>query len=101
MGRKVHHTILDKGAPTLVLSMSCWRAIGSLEVNQSPTTFKAFDERGLYPYGLLPTLYIEIRGKTISIQVEVVESSLDYNLLLGRNWFYTMTVFASSIFYVL
>ena len=37
-------------------------------------------------------------GKTISIQVEVVDAPLDYNLLLGRNWFYAMNVVASIVF---
>ena len=32
------------------------------------------------------------------IQVEVVDAPLDYNLLLGRNWFYAMTVVASIVF---
>jgi hypothetical protein len=30
--------------------------------------------------------------------VEVVNAPIDYNLLLGRSWFYAMTVVASSIF---
>jgi hypothetical protein len=30
--------------------------------------------------------------------VEVVDAPLDYNLLLGRSWFYAMTVVASSVF---
>ena len=43
--------------------MSCWRAIGSPEINRSPTTLKAFDGRGFQPYGLLPALQIELEGK--------------------------------------
>ena len=41
---------------------------------------------------------VKMGGKTISIQVEVVDAPLDYNLLLGRNWFYAMTVVASIVF---
>jgi hypothetical protein len=37
-------------------------------------------------------------GKTISVDVEVVDAPLYYNLLLGRIWFYVMTVIASSVF---
>jgi hypothetical protein len=37
-------------------------------------------------------------GKTIYIDVEVVDAPHDYNFLLGRSWFYAMTIFASSIF---
>ena len=38
--------------------------------------------------------------KTIAIEVEVVDAHLDYNLLLGRNWMYSMQAIASSLFRV-
>ena len=46
----------------------------------------------------MPTLSVELGGKTVSIQVEVVDSLLDYNLLLGRNWFYAMSVVTLMVF---
>ena len=98
VGKKVFRTVLDEGASTSVLSLTCWKAIGSPELVKSLTTLKSFDGRGLYPYGLMPALSVELGGKTISIQVEVVDSPLDYNLLLGRNWFYAMTVVTSMVF---
>jgi hypothetical protein len=39
----IHHTILDEGASTCVMSLSCWKSINSPSLNQSPTTLKAFD----------------------------------------------------------
>ena len=39
-------------------------------------------------------------GKTVAIEVEVVDAPLDYNILLGRNWMYSMQVIASSVFRV-
>ena len=44
--KKVFRTVLDEGASTSVLSLSCWKAIGSPELVTSPTTLKAFDGRG-------------------------------------------------------
>ena len=41
--KKVFRTVLDEGASTSVLSLSCWKAIGSSELVTSPTTLKAFD----------------------------------------------------------
>jgi hypothetical protein len=41
---------------------------------------------------------IQLGGKTVTVDVEVVDAPLDYNLLLGRSWFYAMTVVASSVF---
>jgi hypothetical protein len=36
--------------------------------------------------------------KTITVDVKVVDAPLNYKLLLGRSWFYAMTVIASSVF---
>jgi hypothetical protein len=33
----IHHTILDEGASTCVMSLSCWKGLKSLTLNQSPT----------------------------------------------------------------
>ena len=43
VGIKVHRTVLDEGASTFILFISCWRAIGSPKVMKSPTTLKYFD----------------------------------------------------------
>ena len=47
---------------------------------------------------MYPSLKVYLGGKTIAIEVEVVDAPLDYNLLLGRNWMYSMQAIASSIF---
>ena len=98
VGKKVFRTVLDKGDSTSVLSLSCWKAIRSPELIKSPTTLKSFDGRGFQPHGLIPTLSVKLGGKTISIQVELVDAPLDYNLILGRNWFYAMTIVALTVF---
>jgi hypothetical protein len=36
-------------------------------------------------------------GKTVTVDIEVVDAPLDYNLLLGRSWFYAMIAIASSV----
>ena len=98
IGKNICRTVLDEGASTSVMSLSCWRAIGSPEINHSPTTLNAFDGRGFQPYCLLSSLQVELGGKSISIHVEVIDTPLDCNLLLTCNWFYSMQFFASSIF---
>ncbi len=97
-GMNIHRTLVDEGASTCVMSLSCWRAIGSPELNQSPMILKAFDGRNFKPYGILSSFAVELGGKTVSIDIEVIDELLDYNLLLGRSWFYAMTAVASSIF---
>jgi len=43
LNRNVHQTIIDEGASTCIMSMSCWKTLGSLPFSQSPTTLKAFN----------------------------------------------------------
>ena len=38
--KNIHRIVLDEGASTSVISLSCWRDIGSLNLNRSPTTLK-------------------------------------------------------------
>ena len=82
------------------MSLSCWRAISSLEINCSPTTLKAFDGHRFQPCGLLPSIQIEMGGKSVSIHIEFIYAPLDYNLLLGCNWFYAMKTITSTIFWI-
>ena len=96
--KKVFQTVLDEGASTSIFSLSCWKAVGSPELVTSLTTLMAFDGWGFQPHGLILAISVELWGKFISIQVEVVDAPLDYNLLLGRNWFYAMTTVASTVF---
>jgi hypothetical protein len=37
-------------------------------------------------------------GKIVTVDVEVVDAPLNYNLILGRSWFYAMNFIASSVF---
>ncbi len=97
-GKRIHHTLIDDRASTCDMSLSCWRAIGSLELNQSPTTLKAFDGCNFKPYGIFNSYAIELKGKYVTINIKVIDAPLDYNLLLVRSWFYAMTTVASSIF---
>ena len=64
----------------------------------SQTILKAFDGHLFTSHGILATFAIELGGKTVTVEVEVVNAPLDYNLLLGRSWFYPMRVVASTIY---
>ena len=75
--------MIDEGASTCIMSLNCWKSLGSLTINQYPTILKAFYGRGFHPYGILQDLPIEVEGKIVNLDVEVVDAPLDYNLLLG------------------
>ena len=40
-------------------------------------------------------------GEVVNVEVETVDSNLDYNVLLGWNWVYVMDVIVSSLFCIL
>ena len=79
----IKHTVIDEGAATSMMSLSCWKGLGSPELSQSTTMLTAFDGRSFWLHGILPSLKVQLGGKTIMIEVKVVDAPLDYNLLLG------------------
>ena len=97
-GKNIHHSIVDEGASTCIMSMSCWKAIGSPQLNQLTTTLKSFDGRTYKPYGILNSLQVELGGKTVSTEVEVIDGPLDYNILLGHTWVYVMAAIISTYY---
>ena len=94
----IKRTMIGEGAAASMMSLSCWKGLGSLTLSQSATMLTTFNGRLFFLHGIIPSLEVQLRGKTIVIEVEVVDVPLDYNLLLGRNWMYSMQVIASSLF---
>ena len=99
-GKTIERAAVDEGASTCVMSLSCWKALGSPELVPSNTLLTTFDRRSFLPHGILPAFKIKLAGKAVSIEVEVIDVPLDYNLLLGRSWTYAMSAIASAIFRV-
>jgi hypothetical protein len=81
--------------------LSCWRSIGSPKLNQSSTTLKAFDGHGFQPRRLLQSFAVTLKGKTILVDIEVIDTPLYYNFSFGRSWFYVMTIITSLVFHIL
>ena len=44
---------------------------------------KAFDGHVFKPHGIVPLFPVTLGGKTVTVEVEVVDAPIDYNLLLG------------------
>jgi hypothetical protein len=99
--KSICRTIIDEGASTCVMSFSCWKAIGSPPLTESQNTLQAFNGSGFKPYGVLPSLPITLEGKTVQVEIEVFDTPLDYNLLLGRSWVDFMRDIVSTLFRVL
>jgi hypothetical protein len=98
--KNVCRTIIDEGASTCVMSVTCWKAIGSPSLTESHNTLKAFNGSGFKPYNFLPSFLITLEGKMVQVEVEVFDAPLDYNLLLGRSWIDSMRTVVSTLFHV-
>ena len=60
-----------------------------------------FNRRSTAPLGTLPYLPITLGGKTVFIDVMVVQGPLDFNILLGRDYVYAMKDVVSTLFRVI
>lgn len=41
---------------------------------------------------------ITLQGKTVNVEVEVVDAKLNYNIILGRSWTHAMICVPSTVF---
>jgi hypothetical protein len=99
--RNIFRTVVDEGTSTCVMSLACWKAIIQPILSLSPTLFTAFDSCSFQPHGIVPSFPMQLGWKTVCVEVEVVDASLDYNILLGRSWTYTMKAVVVTFFQVL
>jgi hypothetical protein len=82
------------------MSVTCWKYIGSPALTKSHNMLKYFNGTWFKPYGVLLALYIALEGKAITVEVEVFDAPLDYNLLLGHSWIDDMRAIVSTLFHV-
>ena len=97
-GKTIGREIVDEGSSTCVMSLSYWKALGSPKLVPSNTLLTAFDGRLFRPHGILLGSEIKLARKAVSVEVEVIDAPLDYNLFLVRSWTYAMSAIASAIF---
>jgi hypothetical protein len=94
----IKRAVVDEGAATCVMSLICWKSLGSPTLSKSSNMLIAFDGHSFCPHSILPAFLVQLGGKTVEVEVEVVDAPLDYNLLLGRNWTYAMVTVVSFVF---
>ena len=93
--------IIDEGAFMSILSLNSWKVLGSPSLLPEMRNLIGFDKGTNRPLGILLILPITLRGKTIYLNVMVVQGPLNYNLLLGRDYIYSMGAIVSSLFRVM
>ena len=96
--KTIGQTVIGEGPSTCVMSISCWKSLGSPKLVPYNTFLNAFDGRSFCPHGILPSFDIELAWKMVSVEAKIVDALLDYNLLLGKSWTYAMCAILSSFF---
>jgi hypothetical protein len=94
-------TVVNEGASTCVMSLACWKAIGQPVLSPSPTLLTAFNNHSFRPHGIIHSFPVKLRGKTVYVEVEIVDAPLNYNLFLGQSWTYAMQAVVATVFRVL
>jgi hypothetical protein len=61
----------------------------------------SFNRRTSQPLGTLPQFHVTLGVKTVFIDVMVVQDPLDFSLLLGRDYVYSMKAIVSILFRVI
>jgi hypothetical protein len=80
------------------MSKIVWQKLGSPELIPSAITLRAYDGWPSSPEGLFQNVPIKLGGKTILIDIEVIDAPLDYNILFGRSYMYSMKAVEYSVF---
>jgi hypothetical protein len=100
-GRDVPQTLIDEGASVSILSSFAWQALGCPQLAPVTQNLLAFNRRTSQPLGTLPQFPVTLGGKTVFIDVMVVQDPLDFALLLGRDYVYAMKAIVSTLFRVI
>jgi hypothetical protein len=100
-GRDVPQTLIDEGSSVSILSSIAWKALGCPPLAPVTQNMLDFNKRTSQPLGTLPQFPITLGGKTIFIDVMVVQDPWDFSFLLGRDYVYAMKAIVSTLFHVI
>jgi hypothetical protein len=84
-----------------IFSSLAWKALGCPQLAPVTQNLLAFNRRTSQPLETLPQFPVTLRGKTVFIDVMVVQDPLDFSLLLGRDYVYAMKAIVSTLFRVI
>jgi hypothetical protein len=82
-GQDVTKTLIDEGSSVSILSSIAWKSLGCPPLAPVTQNLLAFNRRTSQPLGTLPQFLVTLGGKTVFIDVMVVQDPLDFSLLLG------------------
>jgi len=98
---KIHHCIIDEWASTCIMFESILQKLGFPELKPYEIMLGAYDGHRSTPVNLYPNIPVKLAGKTVLMDTEVLDTQLDYNILLSQSYMYEMLVVASSVFRIM
>jgi hypothetical protein len=93
--------LIDEGVFVNILSSVAWHALGCPQLVPVTQNLLAFNRRTRQSLGTLPQFLVTLGGKFVFIDVMVVRDPLDFSLLLGRDYVYSMKAIVSTLFRVI
>jgi hypothetical protein len=93
--------LIDEGSSVSILSSIAWQDLGYPPLVSITQNLLALNRRTSQPLGTLPQLPVTLGGKTVFIDVMVLQDPLDFSLLLGRDYIYDMKAIVSTLFRVI
>jgi hypothetical protein len=100
-GRDVPQTLIDEGSYVSILSSFSWQALGYPPLAPVTQNLLSFNRRTSQPLGTLSQFPVTLGGKTVFIDVMVVQDPLDFSLVLGQDYVYAMKAIVSTLFRVI
>lgn len=77
---------IDEDTSTCIMLNSCWNTMGSTTLSLPSNSPKEFNGHTLIPNRYLASDPINLSGKTVTVDIDVVDRHLNYNMLLGHSW---------------
>ena len=94
----IYLCMVNEGSSASIISSLTWKALGSPKLLVVDNQFLAYDRKPGESMRVLPQFPITLGGKTVLINMMVVDCPLDFNMLLECDFVYAMNVVVSSLF---
>jgi hypothetical protein len=97
--KNIYRCIVYEGASASILPSSARKYLGSPKLVSASHEILSFEKFPSEYLGIFPQLSISLGGDTILVDVIVVQVSLDFNMVLGHDYVYSMNVMVSTVVY--
>jgi len=73
------------------------KQLNSPKFPPSTITLRSWDGHSSQPLGMYRNCLVTLAGKTVHVDIEVIDAPLDYNIILGCSYTYAMSFLTSTV----